>query len=118
MGTDRLRNSRGFIAVSLIDAVFVLTAACGGGADLPTRVIDMRDELGLNFPVIADPIYVVASDWLVFDIDNDGKSNPASFVLDAHSNLIARMIAAEPTDRPSVYEVLNVIEESLIAGIA
>jgi peroxiredoxin len=87
-------------------------------SDLPTRVIEMRDELGLEFPLIADPLHVVASDWQVFDLDNDGKSNPASFVFDAHGGLIARLVAAEPDDRPSIEEVLSVIEESLSAGTA
>jgi peroxiredoxin len=87
-------------------------------SDLPTRVIDMRDELGLNFPLIADPLHVVASDWQVFDLDNDGESTPASFVFDAHGNLLARLIAGRPDDRPSVNEVLFVIEESLRSGSA
>ena len=87
-------------------------------SDLPTRVIDMRDELGLGFSLIADPLHVVASDWQVFDLDNDGESNPASFVFDALGGLAARLIAAEPEDRPSVEEVLYVIEESLSSGAA
>lgn len=87
-------------------------------SDLPTRVIDMRDELGLNFPLIADPLHVVASDWQVFDLDNNGESTPASFVFDAHGNLMARLVAAELDDRPSVNEVLYVIEESLSSGAA
>ncbi|MBT4126189.1 MAG: peroxiredoxin family protein [Chloroflexi bacterium] len=87
-------------------------------ADLPTRVIDMRDELSLEFALIADPLHVVANDWQVFDLDNNGESSPASFVFDAHGNLIARLVAAEPGDRPSVSEVLSVIEESLRAGTA
>lgn len=87
-------------------------------ADLPTRVIDMRDELGLEFALIADPLHVVASDWQVFNLDNDGKTNPASFVFDAHGSLIARLIASAPADRPSVSEVLFVIEESLSSGTA
>ena len=87
-------------------------------SDLPTRVIDMRDELGLGFSLIADPLHVVASEWQVFDLDNDGESNPASFVFDALGGLAARLIAAEPEDRPSVEEVLYVIEESLSSGAA
>jgi peroxiredoxin len=87
-------------------------------SELPTQVIDSRDELGLDFSLIADPLNVVASDWQVFDLDNDGKSSPASFVFDAHGNLIARLVASEPDDRPSIDEVLNVIEESLSVGAA
>jgi peroxiredoxin len=87
-------------------------------SELPTQVIDTRDELGLDFSLIADPLNVVASDWQVFDLDNDGESNPASFVFDAHGNLVARLVAAEPNDRPSVDEVLSVIEESLSVGAA
>ncbi len=87
-------------------------------SELPTRVIDSRDELGLDFSLIADPLDVVASDWQVFDLNNDGESNPASFVFDAHGSLIARLIAAEPGDRPTIDEVLSVIEESLSVGAA
>lgn len=87
-------------------------------AELPTAVLDMRDELGLQFALIADPLHVVASDWQVFDLDNDGTVSPASFVFDAFGNLAARLVAAEPDDRPSVDEVLFVIVESLSAGAA
>ncbi len=87
-------------------------------SDLPTRVIDMRDELGLEFPLISDPLHVVAVDWQVFDLDNEGKVSPASFVFDAHGKLIARLIAAVPDDRPSIDEVLYTIQESLSVGAA
>ena len=87
-------------------------------AELPNKVLDMRDDLGLQFALIADPLHVVASDWQVFDLDNDGTVSPASFVFDAFGNLAARLVAAEPVDRPSVDEVLFVIVESLSAGAA
>ncbi|MCI0774228.1 MAG: redoxin domain-containing protein [Chloroflexi bacterium] len=87
-------------------------------SDLPTKVLRLRDELGLEFPLIADPLNVIASDWQVFDLFGEGKSGPASFVFDAHGTLIARLVAAELDDRPSVDEVLRVIEESLSAGAA
>lgn len=87
-------------------------------AELPTSVLDMRDDLGLKFALIADPLHVVADDWQVFDLDNDGTVSPASFVFDAFGNLAARLVAAEPDDRPSIDEVLFVIEESLSAGAA
>ncbi len=87
-------------------------------SDQPTRVIEMRDELVLDFPLIADPLNVVASDWQVFDLDNDGIASPASFVFDAHGALIARLIATEPGNRPTVAEVLSVIKESLSSDAA
>jgi peroxiredoxin len=87
-------------------------------SELPTAVIDTRDALALEFSLIADPLNVVANDWQVFDLNNDGKSNPASFVFDAHGNLIARLVASTADDRPSVDEVLSVIEESLSVGAA
>jgi len=87
-------------------------------AELPTRVLDMRDDLGLQFALIADPLHVVATDWQVFDLDGDDRVSPASFVFDAFGNLSARLVAAEPDDRPSVDEVLFVIEESLSASAA
>jgi peroxiredoxin len=87
-------------------------------SELPTAVIDTRDALALEFSLIADPLNVVANDWQVFDLNNDGKSSPASFVFDAHGNLIARLVASAPDDRPSVDEVLSVIEESLSIGAA
>ena len=87
-------------------------------SDQPAKVLGLRDELGLEFPLIADPINVIASEWQVFDLFGKGKSGPASFVFDTHGTLIARLIAAEPDDRPTVEEVLQVIEESLSAGSA
>jgi peroxiredoxin len=86
--------------------------------ELPTEVLNMRDNLGLKFALIADPLHVVAADWQVFDLDGAGRVSPASFVFDAFGNLAARLVAAEPDDRPSVDEVLFVIEESLSAGAA
>lgn len=87
-------------------------------SDLPTTVVDTRDELGLEFALIADPLNVVARDWQVFDLFGEGKAGPASFVFDAHGTLIARLVAGELDDRPTVDEVLRVIEESLSAGAA
>ena len=78
----------------------------------------MRDELGLEFALIADPLYVVASDWQVFDLDGEGKVSPASFVFDAFGNLIARLVATVPEDRPTVDEVLFTIEESINSAAA
>ena len=85
-------------------------------SDLPEKVLELRDELGLEFPLIADPLSVIAADWQVTDLFDEGKSGPASFVFDTQGTLIARLVAAEPDDRPSVDEVLRVIEESLSAG--
>ena len=82
-------------------------------SDQPTRVIEMRDDLILDFPLIADPLNVIASDWQVFDLNDDGRASPASFVFDAHGSLIARLIANEPGNRPTVSEVVSVLEESL-----
>jgi peroxiredoxin len=87
-------------------------------AGLPTKVLQMRDDLGLQFPLIADPLHVIAADWQVFGLENDGKVSPASFVFDSHGNLVARSIASEPEDRPSIDEVLYIIEESLSTGAA
>ena len=82
-------------------------------SDQPTKVIEMRDDLVLDFPLIADPLNVIASDWQVFDLNDDGRASPASFVFDAHGSLIARLIANEPGNRPTVSEVVSVLEESL-----
>ena len=106
--------------VSKIQARYAQFEALGASifviaSDLPTKVLRLRDEFGLEFPLIADPLNVIASDWQVFDLFGEGKSGPASFVFDAHGTLIARLVAAEPDDRPSVDEVLRVIEESLSA---
>ncbi len=87
-------------------------------SDLPAEVVRLRDELRLEFPLIADPLNVIAADWEVFDLFGEGKGGPASFVFDAHGTLIARLIAIELDDRPSVDEVLQVIEESLSTGAA
>ncbi|MDA1278564.1 MAG: redoxin domain-containing protein [Chloroflexi bacterium] len=87
-------------------------------SDLPTDVLRLRDELGLRFPLIADPLGVVATNWQVFDLFGTGGGGPASFVFDAHGTLIASLVASEPGDRPAADEVLHVIEESLRAGAA
>jgi peroxiredoxin len=87
-------------------------------SDLPTEVIEMRDELGLDFALISDPLHVLANDWQVFDLDNEGKVSPASFVFDAFGGLAARSVATTPKDRPTVEEVLYIIEESLNSAAA
>ena len=85
-------------------------------SDSPTRVIKLRDELDLKFVLIADPLHVVAPYWQVFDVDHKGKVSPTSFVFYTHGDLIARLVAAVATARPSVDEVVSVIEESLSVG--
>ena len=47
--------------------------------DLPTEVLRLRDELKIGFPLIADPLSVVANDWQVFDLFGSGGGGPASF---------------------------------------
>ncbi|MDP6665897.1 MAG: redoxin domain-containing protein [Dehalococcoidia bacterium] len=96
-----------------LEAVIVAVAT-----DLPTEVVRLRDELGLEFPLIADPLNVIATEWQVFDLFGDGCGGPASFVFDAHGTLIARLIAGGPDDRPSVDEVLRAIRESVNLGAA
>ena len=87
-------------------------------SDWPTDVMIMRDELELEFPVIADPFNVVSSDWRASGLMNSGDGGTASFIFDAHGSLVARSIADDKEDRPSILEVLRLIEESLETGSA
>lgn len=87
-------------------------------SDWPTDVMIMRDELELEFPVIADPFSVVSSDWRASGLMNSGDGGTASFIFDAHGSLVARSIADDKEDRPSILEVLRLIEESLETGSA
>ncbi len=87
-------------------------------SDWPPPVADLRDELELSYPLIADPLQVIATEWGVFDATGEGRTRPASFVFDSFGTLIARLVSTETENRPSIEEVLNAMEESLRSGTA
>ena len=87
-------------------------------SDWPPPVADLRDELELSYPLIADPLQVIATEWGVFDATGEGRTSPASFVFDSFGTLIARLVSTETENRPSIEEVLNAMEESLRSGTA
>ncbi|MEK9676466.1 MAG: redoxin domain-containing protein [Chloroflexota bacterium] len=87
-------------------------------SDWPTTVKNMQEQLGIEYPLVADPLGVLAIEWDVFNLIGIEKGGPASFVIDAFGNLAARSLAGANEDRPSIEEVLRVIEESARAGAA
>jgi len=79
-------------------------------------VKNMQEQLGIEYPLVADPLGVLAIEWDVFNLLGTEKGGPASFVIDSFGNLAARSLAGANEDRPSIDEVLRVIEESATAG--
>ena len=87
-------------------------------SDWPPPVADLRDEMELSYPLIADPLQVIATEWGVFEPSEGGRTSPASFVFDSFGTLIARLVSTDTENRPSIDEVLSAIEESLRSGTA
>ncbi len=85
-------------------------------SDWPTTVKNMQEQLGIEYPLVADPLGVLAIEWDVFNLLGTEKGGPASFVIDSFGNLAARSLSGANEDRPSIDEVLRVIEESATAG--
>lgn len=73
----------------------------------PEQVKAGKEELGLAFPVLADPAHAAAESYGVYDLLGDGMAAPAAFVIDRAGNIRWRYVGRGAADRPPVRRLLR-----------
>lgn len=72
----------------------------------PEEVAAMKAELGLGFPVLADPSHAAAESYGVYDRLGDGLAAPAAFVIDREGRIRWRYVGGGVADHPAAARVL------------
>jgi peroxiredoxin len=77
--------------------------------DSAPDALAMKNEYGLEFPVLYDTDTSVASEWGVFDLLGDGVSAPATFVIRTDGSIESGLVGSNIGERPSTDSVLDVL---------
>lgn len=72
----------------------------------PEEVAAMKAELGLDFPVLADPSHAAAESYGVYDRLGDGLAAPAAFVIDREGRIRWRYVGGGVADHPEAARLL------------
>jgi peroxiredoxin len=85
------------------DAVIV-----GVSADKPEDAKTLHDNLHLDFELVSDTDLAVISKWGVEDVSQH-IAYPAVFVVEKGGAISYRKVGANPTDRPSIDEIMGAL---------
>ncbi|MFQ6102025.1 MAG: redoxin domain-containing protein [Anaerolineae bacterium] len=72
-----------------------------------TSVDGARQVVGAAYPMLADPAHQVAEAYGVYNLLGDGLAAPAVFVIDTDGHIAWSRVGWSPTDRPSVWTILE-----------
>ncbi len=72
----------------------------------------MRENYGLQYPVLFDTSADVARAWGIYNLLDDGVAAPAAYVFDESGELFAYRIGESIADRPTAAELLATIAAS------
>ena len=78
----------------------------------------MVQEQGIEFPVLNDTDTSVSRAWRVFDLLDDERAAPATFVIDATGDLAFWKIGQNLIDRPSPGDILAAVQDLVREGSA
>ena len=70
----------------------------------------MRNDFGLEFPVLYDTDHSVTTNWGLFDVLDDGVSVPATFVIRMDGSLESALVGTTISERPTINSILSVLE--------
>ena len=71
--------------------------------------VSMRDEFGLEFPVLYDTDHAVTAEWGLFNLLGDGVSAPATFIIRTDGTFESALIGTNISERPTTDSVLEVL---------
>lgn len=81
------------------------TVIVGVSADKPEDAKALHDKLSLGFDLVSDPDLGVIAKWGVEDVAQH-IAYPATFVVEKGGAISFRKVGANPTDRPSIDEIM------------
>ena len=71
----------------------------------------MKDRVGAEFPILADPGAAVAKAYGVFDLLRDGLAAPAGFIIDNDRNIVWSYVGSRVNDRARPPALLTALAE-------
>jgi len=71
----------------------------------------MKDRVGAEFPILADPGAAVAKAYGVFDVLQDGLAAPAAFIIDNDRNVLWSYVGSRVNDRAKAPQLLTALGE-------
>lgn len=75
------------------------------------RAKKMQELTGADFPILADPDHMVATQYGVFDRLGDGVAAPAVFIVDRDGYIVWSYVGRDAFDRPAVDEIIAHLPE-------
>ena len=73
----------------------------------PSSVDAVQQNIGVYYPVLADPDHQVSEDYGVYNLLGDGVAAPAAFIIDSAGQIVWRYIGATAQDRLSAATILG-----------
>ena len=70
---------------------------------------EMKDALGLEFPVLYDTDTSVATEYGLYDLLGDGVSAPATFIIRTDGTIESALIGTTISERPTPDSILDVL---------
>lgn len=76
----------------------------------------MQDQAGARnsaslaeatYPILADPDHVIAEQYGVFNLLNDGVAAPAVFIISSQGRIVWSHVGADIGDRPAAQTILE-----------
>jgi peroxiredoxin len=77
--------------------------------DSAQDALAMKNEYGLEFPVLYDADTSVTTEWGLFDLLGDGVSAPATFVIRTDGSIETQLVGSNIGERPSTNSLLEVL---------
>ena len=71
----------------------------------------MKDRVGAEFPILADPGAQVAKAYGVFDVLRDGLAAPSAFIIDEDRNILWSFVGSRVNDRARPPALLTALGE-------
>ncbi len=77
--------------------------------DNEADAVAIRDEYGLEYPVLYDNDHAVTTEWGLFDLLGDGVSAPAAFIIRTDGSIESALIGTNISERPTAESILEVL---------
>jgi peroxiredoxin len=86
----------------------------GTGAEVVALVVaplssvdEVQQNIGVYYPVLADPDHRVSEDYGVYNLLGDGVSAPAVFIIDGAGQIVWHYVGGSAQDRVSAATILG-----------